>query len=82
MTKRRGCPHEQMHFCPLYFASHRGDGLGCAGGDVGGCAVSHGRMSYQEGVRRLMAADPGFIEQCRFVAEKLGEAPYGLRGRA
>lgn len=51
------CPHEHMHECPLYRASHMPRGIGCmTGGDMANpCAVARGEMDYDEEMERLFS---------------------------
>lgn len=61
------CPHTAAQFCPLYVASHIGDGSGCDDGrlEEGGCAVSRG-MNYAAEVGRVRSADPTMVANLVF----------------
>lgn len=58
------CPHENIVHCPLYHASHSGNGFGCDDGDLGGgeCAVARG-MSYAAEVEKLRVHEPKMVAQ-------------------
>lgn len=62
-----GCPHADICFCPLYHATHEGQGLGCDDGRAGegGCAVDRG-LDYAAAVARL---DPVKVATLRFEEE-------------
>lgn len=50
------CPHGAIHTCPLYIASHVGDGLGCVDDLARPCLVSRGRMNFHREVHRVIRA--------------------------
>jgi len=78
MTRRRRseppptCPHAaDIVYCPLYLASHIPDGGGCADNrlDEGGCAVTRGKLDYQEAVTRFATRFPRAFAIQRFHEE-------------
>jgi len=76
MTARlgKGCPHEDIRFCPLYHASHGGPecgyGLGCEDGRAGegGCAVDRA-MNYLDQLAKLEVRAPRMVAQLKFREE-------------
>ncbi|GFO80731.1 MAG: hypothetical protein A49_03580 [Methyloceanibacter sp.] len=64
----RGCPHQNIVYCPLYHAMHGGHEFAgsesCDDGrlDEGGCAVARGE-SYEMLVGQMKALAPGYVEQ-------------------
>lgn len=60
------CPHADIRFCPLYHASHVGDGHGCDDGKAGGwdgCGVSRA-MDYGRLLADLARVSPEIIKLC------------------
>lgn len=64
-----GCPHHDIRFCPLYHASHEGDGFGCDDGGLadGHCAVARD-LDYDMAVGKLRGAKPGYVERIEWNA--------------
>ncbi|MFC0809107.1 hypothetical protein ACFHWW_27315 [Ensifer sp. P24N7] len=76
---KKGCPHKEKRFCPVYVASHSmravdGSWLGCMDGDIAGgrCAVDRGK-SYVREVARIKAAHPGLVEERAFQEQSAAE---------
>lgn len=63
---RKGCPHADIRFFPLYIAAH-GTGFGCADDQLaeGGCAVDRG-MSYAAEFELIRVKCPGLIEDAQW----------------
>jgi len=61
------CPHTDVHFCPLYVASHMAAG-GCDDGklETGACAIARG-MHYRQMVEFLRVSVPGLVERLEFL---------------
>lgn len=74
MTKEelKTCPHADVQFCPLYLASHLGEGLGCDDGELGmgRCAVSRG-MDYASELGKISVRLPRDIAELKFREEAL-----------
>ncbi|MBN8960553.1 MAG: hypothetical protein J0H71_05430 [Rhizobiales bacterium] len=51
------CVLPDIAHCPLYIASHDGDGLGCVDDLARPCKVSRGEMDWQTALLRLAATD-------------------------
>lgn len=65
----RKCPHHNIVHCPLYLASHEGQGFGCDDGRLepwGGCAVDRG-ADYGAMVAKYAAVNPQAVAECAFM---------------
>jgi hypothetical protein len=66
---RRGCPHDNIVHCPLYWAMHEAQavGLSCFDQqmDGGGCAIDRG-LDYAEAVERLRSRFPRVVAEHEF----------------
>ncbi|CDZ67644.1 Hypothetical protein NGAL_HAMBI2605_59250 [Neorhizobium galegae bv. orientalis] len=75
MTKK-GCPHKDIQFCPLYVAMHMAvtTNFSCDDGQLGEgtCAVAR-KMDYDQAVAKLEAHWPAVVAERRF-AEQAAEA--------
>lgn len=77
------CPHGDVRWCPLYYASHEGDGCGCDDGNLeaGDCAVSRG-LDYGVALAKLTAANPRLVaevEWMRVLAERRAQVNRNMR---
>lgn len=64
VTKK--CPHADIRFCPLYYASHTAWGVGCDDGKTNGhdgCGVSRS-YDYGQMLAALYRVSPGMIAEC------------------
>lgn len=68
----RGCPHEKIVHCPLYWAAHgaKNGGRSCDDGRLneGGCGVNRG-IDYDRAVSALRLRDLALVFKCETYAE-------------
>ena len=58
--RERRCPHTRIQDCPLYIASHYGDGTGCLDDMADPCLVARGR-SYDALLRPVRMKHPELV---------------------
>lgn len=80
---RKGCPHAEIRFCPLYVALH--DPVlvrwGCDDGrlDAGSECGAARRIDYEARLRQLRKRAPLMVAQCERRAREAWREPPGVQ---